>query len=121
MKPTKFTEQYIFGKVLDFSMLIRLRDRFCFLSFVEFFRNLTSQISNGFDIVLVIFKANFYKKLNGQSKFCFSATQICAILKWLVKVFLAQDDLINNCEIAQNWVLSNKICFCHSIPFLVLL
>ena len=60
MKPTKFTEQYIFGKVIDFSIIWH-RERLGFLSFIwQLFQKF--EISKDFDILIEGYKANFYAK-----------------------------------------------------------
>ena len=77
---------------------------------------IASQTSEDFDILIVVSKAKYEKKLNGQTRFCQDGPNF---VQFFDSIFL-EKTLISNQNNMQKWVPPGKIWFGHSISFEIL-
>ena len=79
--------------------------------------NLIFQITDDFDILIMVSKAKFQKKLNGKTRFCQDGPNF-VYFSIVDQDFLPQDQQL---RIMQNWLCLDKIWFGYSISFEILL
>ena len=79
--------------------------------------NFNSQTHEDIDILKMVFKAKFQKKLNGKIRSCRGGPNFV----WFFKYILWENNFDQQLKNTQNWVFHGKIWLCHSISFEILL